>query len=803
MSDAAFSQIPAPYGPFGQDLSTWALDFAGAHRAEILAALTNTDDPVAWSGGTAELLKADGIPALTCIVNEHVEGLDVPPGVVLLPFVGSHELLASRELFTGDASQKPMVMLDVSAGLMNLWLSGAAQATCDAPVGIEEDTAFAMQIRGLKSFDLSEPGAAFQLLGAFGLGAVDTLAPGSTVARAMNMLWWGQEEPITNGLPPKGVGALATIDPSRTDEVLEFALGTPEIVGKVVAILAEDPALEKMMDVLGGNCRNEYMLPPDTCRPPDADNHHTLPNLMLTLLADMRRGAKPGLTRSQHGSDPQWGYLKTLPALSLGVGGIVNPLDVSDEQWQGSVDIASDIEESRVALQRSTLAVIDIARSTVGVLDALPSNTITGPTAASIQNASVFVDQVGGPMFSGVAGGLMREWELGTDPADADNYFELIGQLTIPALFRAATQFTYQNQGDDWMMMLRSGSNYPDATAMAEAMGLALPMDEIVGGAIGRSQSNFVGWMGVADDEPYMQVFAKQKYTLGSIEVTEATVSGYVDDLGASDIGEKFANMDFGLCAEVEQAVWPPGNPYISLFTMGMTPVATVGGYIQKRDGLISSGYKSGFAIDMSVPVVPIAGVRYGLDLGGFGEVEIQPGSLFPALQFGTCARPYVSGNVFGIELGEVEASIEFAFFGDLDDPDAEAGVKLRYEIAPEQYDLLRENLSCDVPPGPIEWVLCPIIDLAGEDLGIWLTLTNEAVYFGLGRFPNNGEEVIAAEFLPDGGIGLPGFMTVEGWGGFTKGDFSACADDLCGTIDAPPPGARYYDEPSLEGEDL
>lgn len=449
-------------------------------------------------------------------------------------------------------------------------------------------------------------------------------------------------------------------------------------------------------------------------------------------------------------------------------------------------------------MQRGTLAAIDVSRATINVLNSLPTIDVGGPSAQHIQDSSVFVEQTGGEMFSGVAGGLMREWELGTDPDDADIYFELIGQFVIPAAVRAAAQMTYQTQGDDWMLMLRSGSNYPDLNAVGETIGVAVPANEITSAFVGRSESYFAGWLGVANAAPYLQLYGRQKLSFGGANVSDVTFSGFAHDFSGDDPAEQFLNMDLGMCAELEQALIPGGNPQISLYTMGQTPRVTIGGSLFKRDRTFGMGYKLGASWEWSVPVFPIAGIESGADFGSSFEATYD-GDWFPEVQLGACVRPFIRGNFFGIQLADFDATMDVAVFGDADDDGAEAGMKMRLRIADDYYDLMRENIGCEAP-GFLEAPLCFLIDVSGEDLGGWLTLTGDAAYFGLGPFPQNGDLVLAAPILADGGFGLPELREVEGWGGFSQSPYDTCDDQVCGSIDEPPPGAPVRSAPQMEG---
>jgi hypothetical protein len=226
----------------------------------------------------------------------------------------------------------------------------------------------------------------------------------------------------------------------------------------------------------------------------------------------------------------------------------------------------------------------------------------------------------------------------------------------------------------------------------------------------------------------------------------------------------------------------------------------SLGGFIQKDDQFVSVGQKLGLATDWTVPIIPIVGVRYTAEFGLGAEFEVED-DLFPDAQLNGCYWQAVSGSFFGIELAELEVPIEFALFGNLDDPESLGGVKMRFRIADDDYDTMRENLRCD-QPGIVEGVLCAMVDLAGEDLGAWMQIMPEGLYVGLGAYPEVQGTALYFPLLPTGDMGLPGFVDVAGWGPFSEGEFDLCAKDMCGTIDAPPAGARYYDEPDMEGDD-
>jgi hypothetical protein len=800
-SHAAFDSAPAPAGPLGLGLSGWALDFAQANRA-LLA-----DPPPATAQAQAErlasltraLVRGEGVPRLTCAVNEAIPGANIPGVVALAPIATLHGLVSSPGLLSTRPDERAKVLLDGAAEGFDAWLASAEATACPRPAGLAEgDAPFAASVRALKEFDPTDPRSGFEIVGRFGLGAVDAFAPGATLSRALNTLWWGRPSAPVPGVPYVGLGSALS---GETADVLELAIATPKIAGDVVAILSADPNLEKTMRLFAGECRAGDLLPPDTCRSnTPGRNEGTIPNLLLATLGDLRRGAKANLTPTQHRSDPGYGYLRSLAVLKPGEGGLLDLGQATNRaSLEQTIQQVANLEHVADAATRATLAAIDLSRMAVNGIASLPAISPTGTTAQQIRNQSVFAPQVGAVTFSGTAGGLVKEWELGSSPAEADLYFELAGQFVIPGLLKTAAQLTYQNEGDDWMFLVRGGGNHPDLTAIGEQIGVRLPLNELTSPFLGRGTASAAGWLGAADGSPYVQLFATAREDRGAVKLGEFTLSGFAHDFHGSSPAQVLGNLDVGACYEAENTTNPlSADPAFSVMTLGLGGTVTTGAYFFKLDGTGGFGVKAGLSSEWNVPVVPIAGLRLGVDVGSGGEGSIDIDDREVAFALHQCVRPYVSASFFGLQLEDLDINIEMAEFARAGSSGDEAGIKMRFRIAEEYIDTMKENLGCGELLGPVESALCSVIEGHEGELVAWIVASSRGLYFGLGRFPENGDLVPGLQFNDDGELGGLGLHEVKGWGGFTASPFDTCSATMCGSIDDPPPGARVRPKPPL-----
>jgi hypothetical protein len=285
------------------------------------------------------------------------------------------------------------------------------------------------------------------------------------------------------------------------------------------------------------------------------------------------------------------------------------------------------------------------------------------------------------------------------------------------------------------------------------------------------------------------------------VKLGEVNLSGFAQDFRGTDPLQVAQNLDVGMCVEQETQLNPASvDPTLSAMTLGFDTTATVGAYFFKRDATAGFGAKLGTSTGLNVPVVPIAGIRLGVDVGLGAETTLDLRRADVGFQLSQCIRPYVSGYFLGVRLEDLDANIETAQFVKTmnvggKEIQGEVGTKFRLRIADTFYGDLRDNLDCDEPPGPIEIFLCDQIDRAGPTLGAWMVLSTKGFYFGLGGFPSDGDWVPGATFKDDGSLDLPFVHEVKGWGGFTQSPFSTCAADVCGNLDDPPAGARVRGE--------
>ncbi len=748
---APLSQNTVNPDNLGTDTIDWTLDLLkGLDLAQLGQNPTTLLDA---------MLQPTGIPTLTCMVQDRTRQI-IPAPVTLMPFVAIQELTNSPYTASGTPADRPKALIDAAAGMMNLWLSPDSTVPCPTlatPPG--QDVPLATLLRSLRDIDPAAPEAGIDLVGRFGLGAVEALAPGSSVSQAMQLIWWGQPNaPAPGTIPASGLRAIAgNVAGNDPAALLTAALDAPRIGGEVIQLLSSDPATGRMMRLLGGGCLDSDLLGPDHCLG-GGQNQGTVPNMFLAMLADVRRSILPNLSTDAHANDRHWGFMKTVPVLAnAGTGdfaALAGDLARRDK-WNQTVTTVSNSPE------KALVAAVDIARMGVNLVASLPSGSQASPGADAILAQSVFAPQMGGELFSGVAGGLGRTTPPGG--ATSDLYFELIGQFVIPAMFKSATQFTYINDGaTGWTMAVRSGSGYPRFTEMANKLGVALDVNALAGAITGGLRADLGGWLGVSNNQLYLEVYTAAEAEVGLFKMGSVALNGFVRNFSGGTPQEIANNLEIGLCGDVTV-------PVMGLELFGVNPQIAGGAFFYKtaQNGGQQVGYGVKLGLDINNVVPPpllVAPPMIAYDISGDismnfhadinGPLPTPRGMLsltqpMGNISGGIASRLGFGGSILGFD-AQVGLPVGIQVFGK--PGDGEVGFK---------YQIGEENL-------PVGWML----------------MTNKRLLVGAGSFPNPGDRPLDALQL-NTGSSIPKRLKkpVGDWGGWTPGPYDSglFSGDACG----------------------
>ncbi len=801
---AANALFPSPGGApsAGRELSHWALDLVAGQEAALAQGPEQGLPALAGA-----LVAADGAPKLACILDRHVDGLDVTPRALVAPFVLINEVAKNAALLGTDDA--PRVLIDVAAGGADYLYSRVPLSCGDGPFAGVEPSALGILIRQFK--DLESVRDPFELAGRVAVAAVYTaeaLAGENphTLSRVLKVLWWGAQADPATWPPARSVGVYHLLAGQVQDPVtqVQFALGVPKMAGEVIDILSSDPALQKPMRLLSGSCEKigdqELLLAPDACDPGEGKGAR---NLILGALGDLRRTILPDLPDDAHANDEAWGYLRTLPILAgADADGVPVLANLGDEDlWADTVARVNNLNRAvidpaaRAAVaddaKKAVVGVIDLARMAVSFVDRLPTGNQVQVGAEQVLADSVFTETIGGATFTGIGGGVWRRWSLaggGVRPLDERVRLELVGRFTLPALLKVAAQFTYETLGpNEWLVKIQAGGNYPDLDAGFQSIGVSVPANQLAESLVGGAEAELFGWLGHNDAGAYARLWAYADANLGALPLGRVNLSGFMTVPAAANgrplPPEAFVRaFDAGMCGDLALPVVPP--PF-SLLSGGLT--AEAGGYFYKQGDAIGFGAKGGAAVQVIIPMFPAAGLELGLALGQSGDAVLS--GTAARLGLGMCVSPWVRGYFLGFDVESPGTGLEAQYFGAVDtaSEDAEVGIKFRLSIPDVKTDLP----EIDCTPIPEEDALargvCEGLQLlvsttsAGQSVGAWGVLGTKGFSFGLGEFPTDPESWVL--HMPVSGGALAGITVTHpspAWVGWSPSPYNVCDRDMC-----------------------
>jgi len=764
LSDIAFADMPLV-----RDISKWTFDMSGIR-----------DGTTGYNEILNRLTMPEGVVSLTCILNSNIQGLDISPLITYLPTLAVKRIMTSSDSSAGGLLR---TTVDIGADVINA-LFRANNISCEygAPELPEEDVPLAEMLRRLPDIATITDGVG--LVGEMTITSVETFESLAqydehTFSRVLKILWWGTE---TKPVDLLGNGMYKVLYKGLRQEmvdVLEVALQVPELVKNVADVLYQDPNLRSFMNILSGRCEDQMLLPPDRCNTTPSGS---VPNMLLYVLDRIRfetlkselGGNLDDITRQRHEGDPQWGYLKTVPVLSVDDNGNIqiNTENLTDA-WNDFAENMSALEDNMDNLKKAGVGMIDLARMTINMVASLPTADEVTDASAAVLGQSVFARQVGGDSFTGIAGGLIKSWDVAQDPSQAALYFELVGQFAIPLITKIAAQFSYQQEGSSWSIAVKAGGNYPNYDFICNTFNIAgcssQGLAELVGSL--NADAYLAGWLGKdSNDTLYAELYTKASVGIGAFSAGSVVLSGFAVGF------DQIENIRFGICAE---GTMP--NPFALLFNfIGMGVEASGGGYIFKEDSRAGIGYRVGVSGTIAFPVFPIVSLTVGGDSGANFEtttvsgLNVVPeslpslGQMLEGLSGGAGLNLHFSGRILTYEIRE-DMPVEYRFYnlGYFGREDREYGIKIRFG-----------NF-------------------------VWMVITNRRLIVGDGAYPKPGEKRRYASISIDTLIANPNgdpvedaFNLVKGateyvlgseqevgsWAGWSEGaPYSLFSGDMCG----------------------
>ncbi len=694
--------------PFAKELTTWTFNISG-----IFDDNDNVEDIL------DRLASSNGLPELACIVNSHIDGLDISPLVMYMPAIVGKAVLAAG---TGSDGAVANAAIDTFADMTNA-LFAANNISCEVrPIKLpENDNALASLIRQLKNPETIDNG--IKLVAMFAIKAVETIEQVTgyrehTFSNIMKIIWWGNKNQPLYGqgsgfydILSKGLrGSLSS------EDLLFIALRMPNITNKIAEELYSDPNLKGFMNILAGTCNDDMLLPPDRCV---LNDQVPLPNMLLYVLDNIRfkiledeLGSNWENDRIKHGNDETWGYLKTLPVMNFSNGKIPDLSEIDNiQKWNEFVETVSDLETNIENIKKAAVAVIDLSRMAVNLIASLPTENEARDAANTVLSQSVFAEQIGGDTFSGIAGGLIKTWAVGEDPDNAELYFELIGQFAVPLLVKTAAQLSYTSfDNGGWAFKIRAGGDFPNVDFLCNTIKIKGCSGQNIAETIAawHATAYLAGWLGQDSNQAlYAQLYTKAEVGYGPYSAGSIELSGFAENL------QNIRDINFGVC--INDVRMP--NPFVMLFTMigsGVEP--TGGGYVYKTNSA-GFGFKVGVDYTLSFPMLPVVSFTMRGDIGAAfdinGEVEISPETMKlgnplsgVSISGGPGFNLSYTGNIFTYKITDnVDVQMNIYNLQNFGNPNAEYGLKFKFG-----------NFA-------------------------WMVFTNKKVYVGEGQFPNKGEK--------------------------------------------------------------
>lgn len=824
---------------FSNTLMTWQLDFADKHWGLVESATQGTVNAQSWLDA---LTQSDGVATLSCQINKLnlLGDVQLPTALVMTPFVSASSLLNNQNLL-GNTAASPAVLADLAADLSNVWFTPLSE-NCDDIAIPTEDQALAKLIRPLKTIDPSKKPdlIALQLVGDLAIGAMDTLLPPNTsFSEVMNLLWSGQSAGSNSSPGISDFLRVAMAGESQNLSTLYLQIErVPLTLTSIVEVMVENPndPTAKALRLLTGNTIQNDLLPPD--RLLGSADSYKIPNALLAVLGDVRKAYTP-TTVIDYVNDDEWGYLKTMPFIEFDINTkALKIIDLDSYQAaltdilsmavnldpQGAVGGVSDTASAGFSDVRDTLQVAkselkgvlgatasvvkkvvvtaaDIARMGVNGIGVLLNPDIGGhQTVAAIGQQAIFSDLAGETEgFSGVSGGLQREWPIGSDEF-GDLTLEMYGQLVFPFM-----------GGQVGLMQLVTGENnhlHFKAALQTDGVG------DFVGGLTGEMSANLS--LG-SDGSLRLEYEGEMDLSILSNTIGRGSVSGLINDFEVPNaqnfnlqeyIARQARDIDILQCMSLTGQVLP-----FPLSLSGVGATATVAGFAEKENLGLMFGARVGLSGNLNVPILTsLLGVELGGTLTSGYITQLVPGEQ-GGTALSSCLNPEITLTVLGQRIPITALSAQTEAFVEVDlsgDRTLATGIKIQAGLDSSVMQAFSEQLGCsgysaqavgeffsDLEEAVVNTaaatVMCPFINMSQPSLWVVLrnvSITQNEIMIGLGDLPTGtpaSEPFIKigvtvnptsdSILLRDIGV----TDQVGGWGGWSgSSNIGLCNANLC-----------------------
>lgn len=780
-SDFIFAEMEktalSPLVPVAQTVSDWNLAFIGNDTNWPLL-LNAIDNPNAFDPTLllTSLVSSGGLGKLSCDLNLLMPSdiPKIPPSLVLSPFVAVNELLNLTDkdgnvvnINAVPQNERALFLIDVAAGLSNLW---SAPMSCH---GVSDDQRLATLLRQFKKVDLSNGEiAAISTVGNLGLGALHALVPNEPVLDAFDIAWNGLDDSygIDDALK---LGMSASNEDSATNALnfLEFTSKVPTtMLASVEALNNANSPTANLLRLVTGNVQQSDLLAPDKLLGGDNQTleqriKYAIPNGFLASIGMIRKSLTPNHEvfsnndNDYYVTNDPYGFLK------------MNPITAVESP------------------QLLFLLTADHARNGMSSLKELLEGFEKENRLNTINERAMFSELTGTAVgFSGVSGGLQREWSK--DWSDDNNFGDLevqaYGNFTIPLVVDSAVLMTYTSQNLNDVITF-----YSTAEGAVSGIGLA---------------SDFTGYLSVGSDGLGLSYDGDLGLEFMMRPLWRVATSGYVSNFdfpSSSDITdpidyalEQATNINVGMCAEAASSVVPAPLSIL----LGTDFQLNGGLFAQKNGSDLLAGSRVGLTGTMNVPgfTGPFALVPIGLNLSGnfTGAYQgtFEPTERVASLEYQACTSAEISLNFFGEVISLADAVVQVAAFTQGEDNQLTTGLKFKIGAGSTTSNNttnasngLKQLLKCNDGGDPLKVATCTVISAAQLDT-LWGVIEvsgsiegpiTQTLIMGVGKdFPEDKEDQLM--FDPKL-LTNPSATVVE-----EVGDFIGSLVDLSQPIDLP-----------------
>lgn len=749
-------------------LGNWQLDLADANWALISSA---DSDPLAWLN---MLMGEGGITQLNSRFNQaEILPVKIPAALSLMPFIAAHTWLSQE-----SPSNTPLhkVMADLLADLSNSWFlpldySGAYV--------VENDQPLATMLRQLKNIESSDSPRlkAFKLAGTIGIGGMQVLLPDSTFGRVMGIAWNGGSDSPAASLA--NILRMGVEGNTRVADVISVVQQLPVTASSLIETIGNSSASDdvaRLLRIVALQTRPEDLLAPDRSLNPLMDS-------ILVSLGEVRKQLAPQLVGEQHYTDGDLGYLQTVPFISMENNRLqIASRDEFNSQMQQMVALAKNYNTSIQAVQKISLGGVDIARLGINALAPLLDPAQLSEVAA-LQQRSIFNAQVGGAGYSGISGGLQREWEPASTSSreNADLVLEMYGQLAFPLLGESAGLMQLVDNETGAYLFFESAIDQGAASRM-------------IGGLEGGIKAELRN----TDEGLSLAYWGRSRLQMLSTTLSAIEMSGVVDnfpDPAAFTRPQDYASalleqVDILQCAQVEAGLPFPVN------LAGVGTTTTVGAWGEKDGLALTVGVRAGLSGEINMPVIPsLLGISLNGNITTAYGGELDPATGSVGMEINNCMAPGISlkllGNQIPLSAGDVESQVKIT----KERSATITNLKFRITLSNDIVSRLKGDACNRYSLNVVKQGLCKALDVATGAANLWLVIQrkdmangvapDKIIMFGISPFPEANTRMPTSSPFIKANISSPSLFLetrVGSWGGWddSSDNLEICNQQLC-----------------------